>query len=119
MIYVLVEESGEYSSYNKDNIFASLSKDVVEAKLYEYEKIENIRKEFSDEYHSLYREWSKLNPYPNNTHKKDYEKFFKKKNDWLQSTIEELGKKYNIENIGLAEIVYGERHYSIEEVESD
>jgi hypothetical protein len=119
MIYVIVEETGEYSSYNKDLMFASAKRDVIDAKLIEFENFEQARRKFVKEYLDLNKKYRQENPYPIVRSQKSYAEWGNKRKEWMKSIFQELNKKYNVNILTEDGALGGDRYYSIEEVESD
>lgn len=64
MIYVVIQETGEYSDYSQNILFASLSEEVANKKKEQFEKEHEIACELNVKLMEHYRQLQAENPYP-------------------------------------------------------
>lgn len=63
MIYLVVKESGQYSDYNKENIFAAASRESAENKIKELESDRKPILEASSKREEIKLEWKRENTF--------------------------------------------------------
>lgn len=139
MIYVLVASSGFYEDYREINVFASLSKDKVEARKAEEEKNDVIYRKASEELAEFRESFKETLPYPERAketrapiwndaskrweladseiYKKAMAKYHDTFHKAIQSKAKELKEQYKINWDPTT--FYEGMSYRIDEVESD
>jgi hypothetical protein len=122
MIFVVVRESGEYSDYNMELMFASTDKSIAETKLQELEEREKPLKKAYAEYRVLMDEYKKAYPatVSSSLDHNEFRKRYDAENDFSWASNQMLKEKYNIDPSFFDWEVsgYDERTYRIIEVES-